>query len=96
MSEFHVPKGRGMSNYAQAKATVTVSTNGTTALRAHVKHPTEGWNEQQLVIAMRADNAPMPTSQREAIAVLWDALGQWLWSNPPVAIRDLHVADDQD
>lgn len=94
MSEFHVAKGRGMSNYAQAKATVTVSTTGATHIRAHVKHPSEGWNEQQLVIAMRCDNVPMPTDQREAIATLWDALGQWLWSNPPAVIRDLHSVDE--
>lgn len=87
-------RGRGSSVYAQAKASVTVSPTGTCHIRAHVKHPSEGWNEQQLVIAQRLTHVGMPTSQREAIAVLWDALGQWLWEDARPPAPDLHVAPD--
>lgn len=79
MSEYFEPKGRGMSIYAQAKASVTVSPSGIAIVRAHVKHPSEGWNEQQLVIAKRWNGVPMPSTKAEAIGALWDCLGMWLW-----------------
>lgn len=92
MSEYFQPRGRGASNYAQCKASVTVSPSGIAIVRAHVKHPSEGWNEHTLYVNSRYHGVPLPTSQREAVGALWDVLGMWLWDgrgNTPVPVPDL-------
>lgn len=83
MSEHHEAKGAGSSRYTQAKASVTIGPSGYAHVRAHVKHPSEGWNESQLVIAARLGGLKQPTSQWEALAALWDCLGMWLWDGKP-------------
>lgn len=90
MSEYFQPLGRGSSNYAQCKASVTVSPSGIAIVRAHVKHPSEGWNEHQLIIAKRFHGVPLPTTKDEAVGALWDCLGMWLWDSrtPPVVGLD--------